>query len=417
MAAFLPPGDLNNPNGDYMVPAAPDDSVSALRFSPPGTQPGKSFLAASSWSGSIRVWDVDPAQGAVPVAEKNAGAPLLDCSWSKDGSALFTASVDNSARMWNVGADTYDVVAMHDKPIRHVVEVDHINLLATGGWDNTVRYWDVRAPTGSATGTVNVGDRVYALDALGVLMVVGTADRGILVYDVRKPSEPFMHKLSQLKYQTRAVAAFPDVMGYIVASVDGKVSVDHVQEENRKKDQVIKCHRDDQGNSFGINAVSFYNKTNVFATAGSDGQFAFWNVDSRQLATDQPYQKMNAPVTAIDFSDDGSLFTYTTGYDWSTGASQHNPAASSTNIFIHQIADGEIRTRTGSGNTGGARGGGGGGGRGRGGRGGFTSSNGGFTSNNSSAGNGGGGFGGSGGFGSRGSGGSKGGRGRGRRRH
>jgi mRNA export factor len=37
------------------------------------------------------------------------------------------------------------------------------NLLVTGSWDRTVRIWDLRSPTAAAT--LNVGERVYAMDA------------------------------------------------------------------------------------------------------------------------------------------------------------------------------------------------------------------------------------------------------------
>lgn len=345
MAAFAPglgaAATSQNPNHDYIVPHPPDDSVSALAFSPAAAS--SNFLVAASWNGGVRVWNMDRSQGAIPVAEQANPAPLLDCSWSRDGQAIFTASTDNCAKKWDITSNTYDVVAVHDKAIRHCVDVSEISLMATGGWDATVRYWDFRAPTGTPAGVVSTGNRVYALDARGVLMVVGVADRGILVYDVRNPSTPFQQKYSQLKYQTRAVATFPDSMGYIVASVDGKVSIDHVQEASRKKDQVMKCHRDDQGNSYSINALSFHDKTNVFATAGADGYFAFWNLETRQMATDRPFENMNSPVTAIDFSADGSLLAYSVGYDWSCGASQHSPAAYPVNIFLHQITDAEIR--------------------------------------------------------------------------
>lgn len=371
MAGFTSTAALaapSNPNNDYILPQPPDDSVSSLAFSPgPPTgqpQPAKSFLVATSWNGCVRAWGLDPGTGAVPVAEKSTGgAPLLDCAWAQAGDAVFTACADGTARMWKVQDDTFDVVAKHDSAIRCCVDVPNIGFLVTGSWDKTVKYWDARAPTGVAAGSVPVGDRVYAMDAVGWLLVVGVADRGMLVYDVRKPTEAHVTKFSSLKYQTRAIAASPSGMSYLVASVDGKVSVDYVKGD-ANSGRVIKCHRDDQGNSYGINDICFHDQE-VFATGGSDGYFAFWNAKTQQPATSKPFEKMNAPVTAIDFSADSALFAYATGYDWNSGANGLRDRSYDSNIFIHTVADGELRPGSSTGNANGGGGFGGGGGRSR----------------------------------------------------
>lgn len=411
MAAYAgagaPAAGPYNPNGDYVVPQAPDDTISKLAFSPSAS--GITFLVASSWNGCVRAWELDPATGAMPKAEQaSQGAPLLDCAWESSGQAIFTASADGTGRMWNLGTNSYDIVAKHDQAIRRIVQVNE-NMIVTGGWDSSLRYWDVRAPTGSPAAVVQTGNRVYALDGIHPLLVAGVADRGILVYDMRKPHNPQHQKYSNLKYQTRGIAASPSVQMYLVASVDGKVSCDHVNEAMRNKDQVIKCHRDDQGNSFGINQLCFYDK-DVFATAGSDGFFAFWNVASREMATARPFENMNAPVTSLDFSSDRSLFAYSVGYDWGLGATGLSSRSYETNIFIHTLQDGELRNVARRSSGGGGRGGRGGsrGGYHQGGFGG-NSGGGGFSN--------GGGFGGGFGGGGQGGGGSSGGQGgnRGRR--
>ena len=103
-----------------------------------------------------------------------------------------------------------------------------VNLLATGSWDKTLRYWDTRSPTPALQ--VQLPDRCYALSCTHPLLVVGTAERHIQVYDLNNPSAPFKQLQSPLKYQTRTVAAFPDKSGYLVGSIEGRVAVQHVDD-------------------------------------------------------------------------------------------------------------------------------------------------------------------------------------------
>ena len=58
----------------------------------------------------------------------------------------------------------------------------------------------------------------------GPLMIVGTAGRKVLIWDLRKPAQPMQTRDSSLKYQTRCIAAFPDGSGYVLSSIEGTLS-------------------------------------------------------------------------------------------------------------------------------------------------------------------------------------------------
>jgi mRNA export factor len=83
-----------------------------------------------------------------------------------------------------------------------------MNLLVTGSWDKTMRFWDLRTPT--PVNTQTMPERIYAMDINFPLCVLGTADRNLIIYDLTKPASPFKTLQSQLKWQTRCVACFPD---------------------------------------------------------------------------------------------------------------------------------------------------------------------------------------------------------------
>ena len=87
---------------------------------------------------------------------------------------------DKTAKMWNLTTNQSTVVARHDAPIRHVFSVkDMSGMLVTGGWDKSIRYWDLRQP--NPVHVQQLAERVYAMDVRYPLAVVGLANRRIQV--------------------------------------------------------------------------------------------------------------------------------------------------------------------------------------------------------------------------------------------
>ena len=83
-------------------------------------------------------------------------------------------------KMWNLATNQSQVVAKHDAPVRHVHYLkDMNNMLVTGSWDKTVRYWDLRQP--NPVHTQQLPERVYSMDVRHPLLVVGLANRRIQV--------------------------------------------------------------------------------------------------------------------------------------------------------------------------------------------------------------------------------------------
>lgn len=99
-------------------------------------------------------------------------------------------------------------------PTIHVVNNNnHITTTTTptpGSWDKTLKYWDGRQATPVLT--VNLPERVYALDVKHPLLVVGCADRHIQVYNLSNPQAAYKTLQSPLKWQTRCVACFPGAL-------------------------------------------------------------------------------------------------------------------------------------------------------------------------------------------------------------
>ncbi|KDO36550.1 hypothetical protein CISIN_1g039044mg, partial [Citrus sinensis] len=189
------------------------DSVSSLCFSPKAN-----ILVATSWDNQVRCWEISrggTGVASVPKASISHDHPVLCSTWKDDGTTVFSGGCDKQVKMWPLLSGGQPVtVAMHDAPIKEVAWIPEMNLLATGSWDKTLKYWDTRQP--NPVHTQQLPDRCYALTVRYPLMVVGTADRNLVVFNLQNPQTEFKRINSPLKYQTRCVAAFPDQQGFLV---------------------------------------------------------------------------------------------------------------------------------------------------------------------------------------------------------
>ncbi|CAL9056635.1 unnamed protein product [Musa banksii] len=347
MASF---GGLNtaaagnvNPNKSLEVLPSPSDSVSSLSFSPKGN-----YLVATSWDNQVRCWEI-MAGSSQPKASISHDHPVLCSTWKDDGTTVFSGGCDKTVKMWPLmsgGQPT--TVAAHDAPVKEIAWIQQMNLLVTGSWDKTLRhatlisikYWDTRQA--QPVHTQQLPERCYALTVQYPLMVVGTADRQLQIFNLQNPQTVFKTITSPLKYQTRCLAAFPDQQGFLVGSIEGRVGVHHLDDAQQSKNFTFKCHR--EGNEiYSVNSMNFHPVHHTFATAGSDGAFNFWDKDSKQRL--KAMARCPHPIPCSTFNHDGSIFAYAVCYDWSKGAENHNPATAKTYIYLHSPQESEVKAK------------------------------------------------------------------------
>jgi len=322
--------------GTYQVVSPPTDGVSSLSWSP-----NANLLVATSWDNQVRCWEVSPqGQSAAKVATTHEKPVLCSC-WNATGDVVFSGGVDNQVKMWTLATNQTQQVAAHDAAVRHVAFMPEMNLLVTGSWDKTLRYWDLRSP--NPVHSQPLPDKVYAMSCTHPLLVVGTADRNILVFNLQNPQQVYKQIASPLKYQTRCVTNFPDKTGFLVGSIEGRVAVHHVEDNMQNKNFTFKCHRNNN-DVYAVNSIAFHPVHGTFSTAGADGAFNFWDKDSKQRL--KAFQAANAPIPCSSFNKDGSIFAYAVSYDWSKGAENYNPATAQNHILLHGVQDSEIKART-----------------------------------------------------------------------
>ncbi|KQJ85745.1 protein RAE1 [Brachypodium distachyon] len=322
-----------NPNKSFEVLPNPGDSLSSLSFSPKSN-----LLVATSWDNQVRCWEI-VGSNSQPKASISHDQPVLCSAWKDDGTTVFSGGCDKQVKMWPLlSGGQAQTVAMHDGPVKEIAWIPQMSLLVSGSWDKTLRYWDTRQQ--NPAHVQQLPERCYALSVNYPLMIVGTADRHIVIFDLRNPQAEFKRIQSPLKYQTRCVAAFPDQQGFLVGSIEGRVGVHHIDDAQQSKNFTFKCHR--EGNDiFSVNSLNFHPVHHTFATAGSDGAFNFWDKDSKQRL--KAFSRCPLPIPCSTFNMDGSIFAYGVCYDWSRGAENHNPTNAKTSIYLHSPQEAEVK--------------------------------------------------------------------------
>lgn len=268
-------------------------------------------------------------------------------------------------------------------------------ILFSGSWDKTVKLWRVHpeelkdadadaAPAAAAAaagkggkylaGTLELPERVYTLSlamaAFKSNLIVGCAARQTAIYNLEKVFSavakgssladaagagaadskkllavaPAEVRQSLLKHQTRFLSAFPDGTGYVTASIEGRCSVDFIEEDaGAKKGFAFKCHRiklpSGDERIFPVHAVAFHPGLGTFATGGGDCTVQFWDYKSKKRISSGPEYKTS--IASLSFSKSGTLLAMAVSYCFEQGERDHP----SDDIVIHKVQPSEVAPR------------------------------------------------------------------------
>ncbi|KIM56897.1 hypothetical protein SCLCIDRAFT_131585 [Scleroderma citrinum Foug A] len=331
---------------DIEVADPPADSISSLAFSS-----AADYLAVGSWDNNVRLYEVGAGGQTQGKAMYGHQGPVLSVCWNKDGNRVISGGADNAARMFDITTGQSQQVAQHDAPIKVAkwIETPQGGILATGSWDKTLKYWDLR--TANPVATVQLPERCYTMDVMYPLLVVGTAERHIQIFNLTNPTTAYKTITSPLKWQTRVVSCFTNSpsSGFAVGSIEGRVAIQYVEDKDSSNNFSFKCHRKDQTpNSkdqslvYAVNDISFHPVHGTFSTSGSDGTIHFWDKDARTRL--KSFEPAPGPITATTFNRNGTIFAYAVSYDWSKGHSGMTPGHPNK-LMLHACKDEEVKRR------------------------------------------------------------------------
>jgi len=316
---------------------APTDSISSLQFS----SDGKKLLCAA-WDSKLRLYDLKKSHVEVDF---QAQAPLLDAVF-EDDDYVWSGGLARKIIRYNIERRSEDNVGSHDEAVKSIVKSREHNFIITGSWDQEVTIWDPRQRNRVASRPQN--ERIYAMDTVENTLVVGTAQRRILIWDLRNLDVCQQKRDSNLKYQTRCVKCFPNGIGFVVSSIEGRVAVEYFDpsQETQKKRYAFKCHRQKQDGEeeiYPVNAIAFHQKYQTFATGGSDGFVSTWDgFNKKRLCI---YHRYPTTISALAFSPAGDQLAIGSSFLDEVNV-EPGRFVPEPQLFIRSMADAEIKPKS-----------------------------------------------------------------------
>ena len=284
------------------------------------------------------MWEVTTAH-VVARSSYSLQAPVLSCAFSADGLHLISGACDHKVMMRDLQAERNVELGEHQEPVRFVAPIKELKVVVSGSWDRTLSFWSPQQSR--AVHSVQLPERVFAMDVKYPLMVVGCADRQVLTFNLAQGLKtqlaPTNSIFSPLKMQTRSISVLPDRTGFVLGGVEGRCSVKGLEDQSSTFS--FKCHQT-SSSATAVNALDFHPKeASTLASVGGDGSFIFWETAHRKLL--KKFEASKTPLTAGKFNATGSLFAYAVSYDWSKGHEAYHEN-SPRQVAIHSCQEDEV---------------------------------------------------------------------------
>lgn len=273
--------------------------------------------------------------------------PVLDCAFagSPADEAIVSGGADRSVYFFRLSDQAQSVVGVHKDVVKSVAAftTGGRTQIVSASYDRSLCLWVQSEREWCCARRLELAEPPHCLALSGetLKLLVACENRVNLLLSACS-LEVIWTRESSLKHATRAICWLQQEETYATSSVEGRVSVEFVDDaQNLSRRFAFKCHRQvgvEGELVYPVNALAVHPvKKNVFATGGSDSVVSLWNSDTKRRVRQLP--PFSCSISQLAFSPDGKLLAVAASYVYDQG---NLPVVPPHSVHLVPVAEADL---------------------------------------------------------------------------